>query len=117
MKQKNMILVAVAVACGLVAAVLTSQISAGNKTKVEETVAVLVAAKDLPVGTWLKKDTINDYVVVKDFPIGSAPPLFVANLDDLADKRVIRTMRKGDSFNPKDVSKSTAIAPPDGYGI
>ena len=39
MKQKNMILVAVAVACGLAAAVLTSQISAGNKAMAEETVA------------------------------------------------------------------------------
>ena len=117
MKQKNMILVAVAVACGLVAAVLTSYSTAGSKPKSEETVAVLVAAKDLPVGTWLKKDTINDYVVVKDFPAGTAPQVFVANLDDLADKRVVRTIRKGDSFNPKDVSKSAAIAPPDGYGM
>ena len=117
MKQKNMVLVAVAVACGLVAAVLTSQISAGNKTKSEETVPVLVAAKDLPVGTWLRKDTIADFVEVKDFPAASAPAAFVANLDDLTDKRVIRTMRKGDSFNPKDVSKSVAIAPPEGFGM
>ena len=118
MKQKNMVLIAVAVACGLVAAVLTSQISAGNKgAKSEETVAVLVAAKELPVGTWLKKDTINDFVVVKDFPVASAPQVFIANVEDLADKRVVRTIRKGDSFNPKDVSKSAAIAPPDGYGM
>jgi Flp pilus assembly protein CpaB len=117
MKQKNMILVAVAVACGLVAAVLTSQISAGNKVKSEETVPVLVAAKDLPVGSWLKKDAIHEYVEVRDVPAASAPQVFVGNIDDLADKRVVRTMRKGDSFNPKDVSKSAAIAPPDGYGM
>ena len=117
MKQKNMILGVVAVACGIAAAVLTSQISAGNKPKTEETVAVLVAAKDLPVGSWLKKDTINDFVVVKDFPAGTAPQVFVGNLDELVDKRVVRTIRKGDSFNPKDVSKSAAIAPPDGYGM
>ena len=47
----------------------------------------------------------------------SAPQVFVGNIDDLADKRVVRTIRKGDSFNPKDVSKSAAIAPPDGYGM
>ncbi len=117
MKQKNMVLVAVAVACGLVAALLTSYSSAGSKPKSEETVAVLVAAKDLPVGTWLKKDTIGDLVVVKEFPAGTAPQVFVGNLDELADKRVVRTIRKGDSFNPKDVSKSAAIAPPDGYGM
>ncbi len=117
MKQKNMVLVAVAVACGLVAALLTSYSSAGSKPKSEESVAVLVAAKDLPVGTWLKKDTINEYVVVKEFPAGTAPQVFVGNIDELADKRVIRTIRKGDSFNPKDVSKSAAIAPPDGYGM
>ena len=117
MKQKNMVLVAVAVACGLVAALLTSYSTAGSKPKSEETVAVLVAAKVLPVGTWLKKDTINDYVVVKDFPAGTAPQVFVGNLEELADKRVVRTIRKGDSFNPKDVSKSAAIAPPDGFGM
>ena len=117
MKQKNMVLVAVAVACGLVAALLTSYSSAGSKPKSEETVAVLVAAKDLPVGTWLKKETINDLVVVKEFPAGTAPQVFVGNLEDLTDKRVVRTIRKGDSFNPKDVSKSAAIAPPDGFGM
>jgi pilus assembly protein CpaB len=117
MKQKNMILVAVAVACGLAAAVLTSRMSAGNKAKAEETVAVLVAAKDLPVGTWLKKDSLNDYVETKDFPISTAPAAFVADEKELADKRVVRTIRKGDPLNPKDVSKTAAIAPPEGFGM
>ena len=48
MKQKNVILMVVAVGCGLVAAFLTTQINA--KPKVEQ-VEVVVALKDLPVGT------------------------------------------------------------------
>ena len=71
----------------------------------------------MPVGTWLKKDTINEYVEMKDFPVASAPAAFLADVTELADKRVVRTMRKGDSFNPKDVSKTAAIAPPEGYGM
>ena len=53
MKQKNLILMVVAVGCGLVAAFLTTQINA--KPKVEK-VEVLVAAKDLPVGTMFTKE-------------------------------------------------------------
>ncbi len=55
MKQKNLILMVVAVGCGLVAAFLTTQINA--KPKVEK-IAVWVAAKDLPVGTVFTKAEI-----------------------------------------------------------
>src|SRR5206468_11176458 len=54
MKQKNLILMVVAVGCGLVAAFLTSQMSA--RSSAVEQVEVIVAAKDLPVGTMLGKE-------------------------------------------------------------
>ena len=57
MKQKNMILIAVAVGCGLVAAFLTTQMSA--KTPKDEGVEIPVAAKELSVGTKLNKDSLE----------------------------------------------------------
>ncbi|MGL6073131.1 MAG: Flp pilus assembly protein CpaB [Fimbriiglobus sp.] len=117
MKQKNMLLVAVAVVCGLVAAVLTSQVAAGNKSKAEPTVLVLEAVKDLPVGTWIKGDTVNEYVALVDTPQSQVPPEFISSTGDVADKKVIRTMRKGDKFNPKDVSKVASMAPPAGFNM
>jgi pilus assembly protein CpaB len=116
-KQKNMLLVAVAVGCGLVAAILTSQLAAGGKKKDEETVAVLVTVKDLPVGTWLRKDQIDEFVDYKDVPKSAAPAEFIGTKDEVADKRIIRTLRKGESFNPKDVSKQPTMAPPIGYDM
>ena len=116
MKQKNLVLIAVAVVCGLLAAVFTSQMSAGTK-KVEETIPVLVAVKDLPVGTRLKKEDLDTYVEVKEYPKETAPAQFVSLKEELADKRTTRTMRKGDSFNPADVTKFASLSPPLGFNM
>lgn len=115
MKQKNMILVAVAVGCGLVAAVLTSQMSAG--TKKTDGVLIPVAMKDIPVGTPLNGAKIEEFVEYKEFPKEMVPASFVANSDDLKDKRLTRNLRKGEAFNPADVTKSVALTPPEGYDM
>lgn len=116
MKQKNIILVAVAVGCGLVAAFLTSTMSAGNK-KDEEKIQVFVASKDLSVGTLLKKEEIDTYVEVKEFTKDTVPPQYIATKEELADKRVTRTLRKGESFNPLDVTKYASMNPPPGKNM
>ena len=113
MKQKNIILVAVAVGCGLVAAFLTSTMGAGTK-KEEEKIQVLVASKDLSVGTQLKKEEIDSYVEVKEFTKDTVPAQYIATKEELADKRVTRTLRKGESFNPLDVTKYASMNPPPG---
>ena len=116
MKQKNIILVAVAVGCGLVAAFLTSTMGAGNK-KEEEKFQVLVASKDLPVGTQLKKEEIDSYLEIKEFTKDTVPAQYIASKDELADKRVTRTLRKGESFNPLDVTKYASLNPPPGKNM
>lgn len=116
MKQKNLILVAVAVGCGLVAAVLTSQMSAGNAPAVE-TVEVPVANKELPMGTWLKKSDLKQYVVYKRYPKDSLPAAFAASEEELADKRVSRLVRPGEPFNPADLTTTVSIQPPAGTNL
>ena len=117
MKQKNILLVALAVGCGLAAAYLTTQMSARPAKAAEQTVAVLVAAKDIPVGTTLKKDGLDAFLEIKEFTPESVPAQYIALKEELADKRTTRTIRKGDVFNPADVTKFASLSPPAGFNM
>lgn len=112
MKQKNMILMAVAVGCGLVAAFLTSQMS-GKSASVEQ-VEVIVAAKDLPVGTQITRDELPKLVTKKKMPKDGLPPAFVVDEAELLDKRLARPIRAAETFNPADLSKGGVVTIPAG---
>lgn len=116
MKQKNVILLIVAVGCGIVAAVLTSQMSA--KGQVEQ-VDVLVAAKDLPVGTTITREDLDKggIVKIKKMPKDGLPPSFVVDREQLVDKRLARPLRAEETFNPQDLVKGGAITLPPGHNM
>ena len=113
MKQKNVILMVVAVGCGLVAAFLTSQLSAKQVEQVE----VIVAAKDLPVGSMFTREELKTMVKIKKVSKDGLPPTVVTNMDDLLEKRLSRPVRAEETFNPADLSKGGAITLPDGYDM
>jgi Flp pilus assembly protein CpaB len=115
MKQKNLILVAVAVGCGLVAAFLTSQI--GAKSAAVEQVEIPVAAKELPVGTKLSKDQIDALVTFKKFGKDSLPAAYASTKEEMVDKRLVRTIRVGEPFNPQDLTLNAPITPPAGFNM
>ncbi|HET6573684.1 MAG TPA: Flp pilus assembly protein CpaB [Fimbriiglobus sp.] len=115
MKQKNLILVAVAVGCGLVAAFLTSQI--GAKSASVEYVEIPVAAKELPVGTKLSKDQIDTMVKFKKFSKDSLPAAYAGTKEEMVEKRLIRTIRVDEPFNPQDLTINAPITPPLGYNM
>jgi Flp pilus assembly protein CpaB len=116
MKQKNLILIVVAVVCGLVAAVLTSRMSAGGtKQKVEDFVEVPVAAKDIPIGTKIPAKDVEQYFTKKKFPKDALPPAYVADTQDVVDKRTMRPIRMGETINPADISATGFLAPPPGH--
>lgn len=115
MKQKNLILVAVAVGCGLVAAFLTSQI--GAKSAAVEQVEIPVAAKELPIGTKLSKEQIDTFVTYKKFSKDSVPASYVSIREDMFDKRLVRTIRAGEPFDPKDLTLNAPITPPAGFNM
>ncbi|QJW93963.1 Flp pilus assembly protein CpaB [Frigoriglobus tundricola] len=114
MKQKNVILMVVAVGCGLVAAFLTSQMSA--KGQVEQ-VQVLVAAKDLPVGTLITREDLDKMVKTKTVPKEGLPPTIVINREELLDKKLTRPVRTDETFNPSDLTKGGVVTLPDGYDM
>jgi Flp pilus assembly protein CpaB len=84
-----------------------------------ELVEVLVAAKDLPVGTTLtRQELVGDKVVkTRKLPRDGLPPLFVGNRDEMIDKRLSRPIRAEETFNPLDLSTGGSIALPDGYDM
>jgi Flp pilus assembly protein CpaB len=84
-----------------------------------EQVEVLVAAKDLPVGTMLtREDLVGDKVVkTRKLPKEGLPPSFVINREDLMDKRLSRPVRAEETFNPLDLSKGGSITLPEGYDM
>lgn len=113
MKQKNVILMVVAVGCGLVAAFLTAQMSA----KPIEQMEVVVAAKDLPVGTMLSKDDLKSAVKIVKRPKEGLPPTVVLNPEELVDKRLSRPIRAEEVVNSQDLSKGGVITLPEGHDM
>lgn len=116
MKPKNLILIAVAVVCGLVAAFLTARMTAGAGAKKPELdmVEVPVAAKDIPIGTKLPQKDLEVFFTKKNFPREAVPPSAILSLDEIADKRTMRTLRQGETVGTSDVNAKGFIDPPDG---
>lgn len=107
MKNKNMVLLALAVGCGLVAAFLTAKLGAGGRT---EMVPVLVAAKNLDQGT--KLDKLEEQFVRKPFPHESVPPEFVDDATTLKGKTLQRSVRAGSHVTMADVTPRSTIELP-----
>lgn len=113
MKQKNLVLMVVAVGCGLGAAFLTSQMSAKQPPPVEQ-VEVLVASKDLPAMTLITAEDLPKVTRRKAFPKAAVPPRVVDVDSDLVGKRLGRGLAADEPFNPADLVKGL-IDPPPGY--
>lgn len=78
---------------------------------------VIVAKKDLPVGTVLDERQLDDLVTRAEFPPASVPAGVVNDLDDLKGKRLTRTVRQGNFFAAADLttSKPAAVMPKDSF--
>jgi pilus assembly protein CpaB len=88
MKSKTMILMVVAVGCGLVASFLTSRLLAERGKTPEGPVMrkFLVAKKNLPVGTVLKEP--EKYFEEKEFPEDSAPKKGFESFDAVQNRKL-----------------------------
>lgn len=111
MKSKNMTLMVVAIGCGLVAAFLTAKLSSNSGP---EMVEVLVAKKEITVGTILEEKEFANLVAKTKLPKGSISEDQITKEEDLKGKRVNRTLRQGNTFSQADVSKEIAIPIPEG---
>jgi pilus assembly protein CpaB len=106
MKSKTLILMVVAVACGLVASYLTSRMLAqqGNNAQADlETVKVLVARAKIQQGTRIKEP--EKWFVEKEFTKGTEPKKAFTSYEQLKDKTLNKTIGAEVHVTPDDVMK------------
>jgi pilus assembly protein CpaB len=118
MKPKTLVLMVVAVTCGLGASYMTSRLLADRNADDAEKVAVLVAKKQIDNGSPIKvpQDLFEEKLFVK----GEEPRDALAKLDDLKGRVLKRTLRPGDFIRAEDMLDSKdplsfAVNLPEGY--
>ncbi len=118
MKPKTMILMVVAVACGLAASYMTSKLLAERKTAPpEERMPILVAKTKVPKFTLLKDPEKFFDVKMRDkadLPVSG----YFSDPKDIKDKRVNRELKPDVHISPEDVQDhmTSALPIPDGFG-
>jgi len=100
MKPKTLILMVVAVSCGLGASYMTSRLLADRESDVEK-VQVLIAKKTLNMGDILK--TPEDLFDVKMYPSGEEPKAAITEIDKLRGRQLKRSLRNGDFVTADDL--------------
>jgi pilus assembly protein CpaB len=104
MKPKTLILLVVAVGCGLVASYMTSRLLAERNApppKIEDAETVLVAKTRVPSHQRLKEP--EKYFEEREVPAGVAPKGALKSLDAIKDKMVSRPLGEGSYVTPEDV--------------
>jgi pilus assembly protein CpaB len=112
MKPKTLMLMGVAIVCGLVASYMTSRLIAEKN----ETVKVLVPNKDIP--EWTPVRTPETMFVEKDVPKNQAPPTYIppSAIGEMKDRLLIKKVRKDEpvtweSLQSKDKMGLEALLP------
>jgi Flp pilus assembly protein CpaB len=103
MKPKTMILMIVAVACGLGASYMTSRLLAerNNRDRDEQTVPVLVATGR--IGAWQPIKDPEKVFEVKLFPENVAPPKALKDFAEIKDKRLNKPLDAGKPVTEADL--------------
>src|SRR5262245_32869905 len=86
MKSKTMILMILAIGCGLVAIILTSRMLAQQSAAEVEKVTILVSKAKIGLGTTIKEP--EKLFIEKQFPRGTEPKGAIAKFEELKGKRL-----------------------------
>jgi pilus assembly protein CpaB len=111
MKPKTLILMVIAIVCGLGASYMTSRLLAerGSGDQDVEKVTVLVAKRHLDMATAFKNP--KDLLESQEFLKGKEPKNAVTSYDQVKSKFLKRPLRKGDFLTPEDLSDDVAVIP------
>jgi len=101
MKPKTLVLMGVAIACGLGASYMTSRLLAERNTDDEPRIEVLVAKKALNIGDTIK--TPEEAFQVKKFIKGDEPKDAVTDVAELKNRVLKKPLRVGDHVTPEDL--------------
>jgi pilus assembly protein CpaB len=102
MKSKTLILMIVAIGCGLAASYMTSRVIADRKDGEEEKVTVLVAQRNLAMGTLVKEP--EKLFAEKQFTKGEEPKRAIRTYDELKDRRLNKPLSAEQFATPDDLS-------------
>ncbi|MCE9560828.1 MAG: hypothetical protein K8U57_02115 [Planctomycetes bacterium] len=80
------------------------------RARAVKTVEVVVAAKDLNLGTAFTKDNIDELTTTRQVPKSELPKDYVTSKNDLIDKRLYRAAHQGESFKAGDVKGNAHVA-------
>jgi pilus assembly protein CpaB len=119
MKPKTMILMVVAVVCGLAASYMTSRVIAdrtrSDNASEEEKVKVLVARQKLPMGVLIKDP--EKYFMEKAYTKGEEPKKAIRSPDQVKDRRLNKPLSEEqfvtaeDLLDPKQASLEAVLPP------
>jgi pilus assembly protein CpaB len=117
MKPKTIILMVVAVVCGLAASYMTSRVIADRNrpTVEEEKVTILVAKQKIPYSTLIKDPT--KYFVEKQYTKGEEPKKAIKSWDQVQDKRLNKPLSEDqfvtadDLMDPKTAGIEVLLPP------
>jgi pilus assembly protein CpaB len=111
MKPKTLVLMVVAIICGLGASYMTSRLLAerGSGEGEVEKVSVLVAKKHLDMATAFKNP--KELLEFQEFIKGQEPKNAVTVMDQVKGKFLRRSLRKGDFLTPEDLADTYAVIP------
>lgn len=101
MKPKTLVLMGIAIACGLGASYMTSRLLAERNTDDEPKIDVLVAKKALNMGDTIKSP--EDLFQHKRFAKGEEPPGAVTDFEGLRNRILKRPLRPGDHVTQEDL--------------
>jgi pilus assembly protein CpaB len=116
--NSKLVLLLVAVLCGVGAAFLVNRIKAGAEMEKDP---ILVAATDMPIGTVIPPQDVEKLFVRKDYLKGTAPlnsynADIPAEVDKLKGKKLAMTLTKGEAVTEKHLTDdSITKLLPDGY--
>src|SRR5271165_5201061 len=110
MKPKTLILMVVAITCGLGASYMTSRLLAERQPEETEKVTILVAKKNLDMGLVIKK--VDDFFEEKKFVRGDEPKNAIVDPKDLLTRQLKRSLRTGDFVTGEDLlsDKDTGLS-------
>jgi len=115
MKPKTIILMVLAVTCGLGASYMTNRLLAERTPTEEQKVAVLVAKRPLSIGEMVRKP--DEMFETKEFAAGKEPKEAFQEKDlaGLKGKIMKGSLRQGDHITPNDLSGEGGLQIPDGH--
>jgi len=107
MKPKTLILLMVAIGCGLVAAFLASQ--ATGKGQVA-TVPIVVTKAEVRQGTFVTDSNVDNLFELKEWAREAVPPNSIGDIKELKKKLMQRTLDAGAPVNKRDVADSEGLS-------